>query len=624
MDTIGYSKMKSIKRLWHYFEWPVVGFLGFIVLLIGYIGFRSYWTSLGEVRSHSDVLYQSLQLFVLESGSVKGPVNVYLQSARWFAPAIAAYTAFQAFTVIFREQIAILRMLRLHNHVIICGLGQKGFLIAKRYDDQGTRVIIIENNEANDLIGVCKDLGMIVLTGNATNLEVLQRARVKNAKHLIAVTGDDGVNAEVAVNARCLVVKDRKGKDRKKKDRKRHPLNCIIHICEPQLYNLLREREIATELVDAFRLDFFNVYEFGAQVWLEQFPIMKADSKMHDGEVHILLIGLGRMGESLLSTAARQWWHKYMHYQTKPKMKFTIIDRDAERKTALICIKYPRIQEVCEFNPIKIELNAPDFQNGEFLFDSNRHCKFKAIFVCLHDENRCLITSLSLYHHLRMHKIPIIVRMDHGTGLATLIRGETPYDKEQSGEATSENAQADSFHNLHALVLLDSTCKPELILRGSTHEILARVIHEEYLADRNNKGETPEQNKAMVPWDELLDYLKESNRQQADYIGLRLKKIDCEITPLLDWREPLFQFSSKEIEELAPMEHQRWLEERLADGWKHSVGPKDIKNKLSPLLVEWKHLPEESKDFARDTIRKIPHLLAKTGFKIIKRNPQQA
>jgi hypothetical protein len=55
---------------------------------------------------------------------------------------------------------------------------------------------------------------------------------------------------------------------------------------------------------------------------------------------------------------------------------------------------------------------------------------------------------------------------------------------------------------------------------------------------------------------------KESNRRYADHISLKLQAVDCYLAPLQDWDALEFQFTTLEVETLAEMEHERWVQER--------------------------------------------------------------
>ena len=293
------SSRKRLKRWLSDYKWPLIGFMWIATIALGYIGFSKYFSALGETRPPTDIFYLTLQLFVLESGSIPGTIGWELQVARFLAPAVVAYTAILALAIILHEQFQLFRTRLLKNHVVICGLGRKGLLLAEGFSKKGDRVVIIEQDPKNSMIGRCKGHGAIILIGSAADPALMRKARVQNAKCAISVCGDDGANAEAAIHARELVW-NRKGK----------ALSCLVHIVDLQLCNLLREREIAMGRLDAFRLGFFNIYESGARVLLNEYPPFGKMGEGHDSGPHVVVVGVGRMGESLLVNAVKKWRDK--------------------------------------------------------------------------------------------------------------------------------------------------------------------------------------------------------------------------------------------------------------------------------------------------------------------------
>ncbi|TET86779.1 MAG: hypothetical protein E3J46_07370 [Desulfobacteraceae bacterium] len=145
-------------------------------------------------------------------------------------------------------------------------------------------------------------------------------------------------------------------------------------------------------------------------------------------------------------------------------------------------------------------------------------------------------------------------------------------------------------------------------------EVIAQAIHAEYVRNQKAKGETTETNSTLVGWEKLPGHVKESNRAQALHIAEKLKAIGCGTTELGDGEPGGFEFTREEIELLAPMEHERWVGERLANGW--TVGPKDIDTKTTPGLVPYEELPDEEQEKDREAVIGIPKILAKVGLKI--------
>lgn len=475
---------KHLRPLWNDYQWPVMGAFALVALTLGYIGFEKHFDSLSKTRSPLDIFYFSLQLFVMESGSVTGLVPWALELARLLAPAVVAYTAAKALVAILYEQLQLLRVRFIRDHVVVCGLGRKGILIVKAFHDLGYRVVVIDQDEENSKLDSCRELGVIVLIGNASDSALIRKAHIHKARYLFSVCSDDGVNAEVAVHARELTG-NRKGK----------VLTCFIHISDLKLRNLFREKEIATQKIDSFRLEFFNIFESGARAMLHEHPACSQIVKGKGDRRHMFVIGLGRMGESLVVQAAKIWWT--MHTKNGEHLRITIIDKAAKLKMESLCLRYPRLDSICTLNTYDMDIQSPQFQRAEFLFDAQGHCDVTIIYVSLDDDEQGLSAALTLLQRVRTHSIPIVVRMTQDAGLASLLQGEG----DNGGD----------FGNLHAFGLLELTCNPDLLL-GGTHEILARAIHKEYVRNQDKEGHTPCTNPSMIPWGELPDSLKDSNR----------------------------------------------------------------------------------------------------------------
>jgi hypothetical protein len=151
------------------------------------------------------------------------------------------------------------------------------------------------------------------------------------------------------------------------------------------------------------------------------------------------------------------------------------------------------------------------------------------------------------------------------------------------------------------------------VLFGDALENLARTIHEKYREEQ--KGKKPKDDHTMVPWGDLAEEYKESNRQQANQIPEKLQRIGYGFAPSAGKPTAIYKFSDEEVEILARVEHERWMTEKIQAGWK--FGPKrDEKNKTNPALVPWAKLPKKEKVKDYHTVRLIPELLATAGFEI--------
>ena len=144
-------------------------------------------------------------------------------------------------------------------------------------------------------------------------------------------------------------------------------------------------------------------------------------------------------------------------------------------------------------------------------------------------------------------------------------------------------------------------------------ETIAQAIHEGYRHSRQGKVCSPDP--SIVQWERLPDYLKKSNRNQAEHILEKLHRIGCTVQEVADRNIRLMTFTEDEIEIMAEMEHERWNADRLLDGW--TWGKKrDVNKKISPYLVPYSELPDNVKEQDRQMVRQIPKLLAKVGLEI--------
>lgn len=85
--------------------------------------------------------------------------------------------------------------------------------------------------------------------------------------------------------------------------------------------------------------------------------------------------------------------------------------------------------------------------------------------------------------------------------------------------------------------------------------------------------------------------------------------IDTSDIELPDNLKPLLEAMAKNV-------HEIWAQERISQGW--SYGDKrDDENKLHPCLVPYEELPEEEKEFDRNTSVETLKFILKLGYKVV-------
>ena len=90
---------------------------------------------------------------------------------------------------------------KLRRHVIICGYGRMGRLLAHRL--RGDRPVLVIDND-DERVEEATESGFLALRGNATEEGILRAARIEHASTLASVVADDASNLFITLTARGL------------------------------------------------------------------------------------------------------------------------------------------------------------------------------------------------------------------------------------------------------------------------------------------------------------------------------------------------------------------------------------------------------------------------------------
>lgn len=71
------------------------------------------------------------------------------------------------------------------------------------------------------------------------------------------------------------------------------------------------------------------------------------------------------------------------------------------------------------------------------------------------------------------------------------------------------------------------------------------------------------------------------------------------------------------VEQMAKNVHEVWAETRIKQGWTYGE-QRDDKLKTHPCLVPYEELPDEEREYDRNTALGTLKLITKSGFRIIK------
>jgi hypothetical protein len=578
-------------------RWIVLAAAGAVAIVLGYIGFCEYFHHLRDINQldfeprWTDCLYRSLMLFIPATAPDRTELPIWLDIARFLAPAVSGYAAVAGLYSFFRDRVEEVRVPFMRDHVVVCGLGHVGSVFLRELRDSGTfrsplfrklKVVAIEMDPANPLIEVWRSSGVPVIVGDAQLKRTLHRAGVERAANLLAVCNEDAVNTQIMAVAREVAA-----------SRKRGELHGLARIGNPHMCESLRYHELGRPGTAPSSVDFFNIDEVGARLWLQEFPPFSA----YDAQPHMLISRLDGPGVWLVRLAAR-WW-----YETRTEevpLWISVIDNDAEKRIQDLTDEHPALETTCRF------VHAAISHRGVHEVLPQRHAEQAAppvtrAYVTAYRDEDALDAAFKLRSALDA-AIPLVVALSRTQGVGRLIN-----------DAAADGDLGD--RQIQMFPALERTCTVALV-RGGSLEPFAQALHNRWRQQRLKTGED------APTWDELDEARKESSRAQARDIKVKVQKFGCKIELLHDWNATGFTFARQQVEELARDEHDRWIRERDAAGWRQvdDAPQADPIRKTTPYMVPFDELPRKIADYDRMFVQEIPTLLASAGLQIVERD----
>ncbi|HNX34693.1 MAG TPA: NAD-binding protein [Kiritimatiellia bacterium] len=579
-----------------------------ITIVLGTFG---YWFADGSTpgaRAWLNAFYHSIQLLLMHMVS-QDDMPLTLECARWMAFLLFGMTAVLTFLRFFRDE---MRQIRLQipwpRHVVICGLGSKTLQLVQCYRNpqacketahskpRRQRVVVVSPSANDAGAEACREKGVTVVTGDLLKPATLSKARVDRASHVIALSEEDSTNMAIINEAHALILK------RGGRSLLQDPVKCFIHLGDI-------DTRASLQASQAFRDDprceihFFDLFDTAARKLLQNPNLTPLDrggiKKNEPRQAHLVILGFGRMGRTVALRAAQLG-----HFANGKPLKISVIDQHAERRKQALLFRYPNFEKTCEIEFHELEMESLRARQllETWCADTST---LVSVAACFDRDALGLEVALLMKAKLEHLQVPMFVRMSSKTGFASVF---------QTATAGKDSA-------LHAFGMLEDCCSDEL-LENKLNETLAQAIHTSYqinkIAALKRDKKKPEDEPSVQDWKNLFEYFKDSNRQQADHIDMKLRAIGLERADIKDPRGAVNELEDPDVELLAEMEHNRWNAERLLDGWVYGE-ISDKKRKISACIVPWNELPDDIKEYDRQTVRKIPDFLHAVKQKICKK-----
>ncbi|MCB1122191.1 MAG: hypothetical protein KJT03_11625, partial [Verrucomicrobiae bacterium] len=584
-------------------------------------------------------LYTAIQYFTLaypdwlvfsanDSGNVY-LINWQIQIARFLAPAVSVTALISLFSSTLDKWFKRFCLKYLYRgHAVIFGFNLRTRMLCEDLVRRGIRVVLADPNLTLDEKTWLRKQGVIAFDLSGTDSAAAAICRVEKANYLFAAHEEDSLNLKI------LVVLYQRNKEvfgtsvsaQSAKEEAHINTRCFIHFSQMGFRNLKFGTQFS-DLGDYFSLRIFSVYDYSARLLTRSIYLKYAKDILEGKPLRILMIGTGKTSQALLEQLIRMSF-----FDMDRSATIHVIDesekgwQDLKARFPIITLdsSYYREEDAERIDALKEQIGFPRMLFSRLHFDSvsfltgqafaNDHNKEEVNIAILSspDATRNLTIADALVQQSRVPIKEIFVRTDEQD---TEIRSFMRSDLERK--------------HLSSFPTLDEICRLSC-LEESSVELLAKVIHEEYLKEvADSSGTQP----SLKPWSQLEESFKESNRRAAAHLeikcsllGLSYLNLDNNETvmkavPVL--RKHLRRDAPESyLEHLAECEHSRWCIEKLLDGWVPGKVRNDAR-KEHPNLVPWEfdspelerlfegfdRLTEPDKQKDRNNIEKIPLLL---------------
>lgn len=281
--------------------------------------------------------FRSLGFLVLSMGNVTSPEPlqfVLLTIGRIAGLLFFSYAAVVGIGVVFADQLRPLRieawalldrLLGVNNsgHVIVCGIGDDGYALAREALDNDRNVAAIDSQRT----GRVSDLearGAVVFTNDATREGVLtDRARLHRAADVFVTTDRESTNGDIVEVINRWAASNRTG----------HPIDVTARIADRRLRQALHTETTQTRSV---HLRTYDVPSATARELLRAYPV--DDIHHPDQRVHVWLVGWTAFSKAVLDQLLN-----LMHYPEGIDRKVTVATTDPEQVKQDIATLFPGI-----------------------------------------------------------------------------------------------------------------------------------------------------------------------------------------------------------------------------------------------------------------------------------------
>lgn len=613
---------------------PII--LTIITVILGLISFHAVFPDYPFFRK----LYYTFQLFTMESGDRfydNGRqtilVTIIFNLASFFAVATLVVTIVLAILSVLRYKYFLSKVRFMRGHTILCGLGRVGEAIADNFPDK-KKLVVIEKEGSNENLARLKKQGVRIVEANALDITVLDKTGVEHAKSLIALTGEDFNNLTIlnhviellrdknpeekkvtlladigSRNLKAAIMEEWMNENCNQESELRNNINfffetaCSIRAQKgfSNAPEQLKERYEALkngllnynpEGEDGNRgmgnIKLFNINQLAARYIFLNYPPdrFRSITTPNDPAMQILILGHSPSGEELIKLLAQN-----CHYINRKMTKITFVCIDADIVEEKIISKHKHIREIIDLHSIR--MNPLHLTHS--LMVENGLTDIDVIYICS-SEDRFQASYSSRMWELFGGRVPVIRPFYK----STVLSNHRIHNNVCSFNILNEISKTE--------YLIDELPDRKAVL---VHNHWLRKAIKDYIIKTEdcivNDKEIPLPKPTLLPWYLVDEEIRDDNRSVVDHINIKLRAVGRLGNPehYSNPKDSDIDYSFLEdpikVEQLAEMEHRRWMATKILCGWEYGE-KRDVKAKKHESLIDFENLDDDTKNYDRGQI----------------------
>lgn len=568
--------------------------------------------------------YLAVQLIALNSGAVDGPVPWSLEIARWLAPVATVAGLIASFADELRTRYDMTRVRWMwRRHAIVCGTGNQTVAMVAALGSAHHKVIVVDLALDLPIRDQLRTADAVYAVGDIRQSLTQAAVRFQDAGKIVIMRDDDDDALLLAIDLAQVTRKSG------------HEVDIHVHLSSDHRAAVIEDPRMWLPGSPVRRIRTFNRYRNAARALLSRIPMelqRTADGQdIPAAEVHLVVGALDRFTRAIILQAAA-----IGHFVDCPPLRVHLVGPTALADLATLQQDIPGLSACVHLSA----LHVVDAQWAAHVRD------------LIHEHPRSTAWTImpgaeaSADAFVQAFLFAGIKTPDFAGRVWTVV-------PQESNTITPGVADPTTLaeRGLYPLTL-DGWASDVDALFGYRLDQLARQIHEEWFSGQcaevtkaEAAGDTERARRIRAkatfqPWADLSGEERAFNRSQADHVLIKLRAVAMRSGDLpLQAAAHLLQQSSTaepaglaasdrlavpaaldlveerwsrltgpEIEQLAIVEHDRWCADHWLAGWVYGAGRDDLRRQ-HPDLVPYAQLSDLTKEYDRDAVRRVPHLL---------------